>query len=96
MNETVQTLTTLRERVAEVLKGRGLELWQVAFLPDGRGGLEFHLFAGLVGEETPTPDDDGFDEVIASARAAEAEQRRAQSIAELQQRLRSDGGFLDF
>lgn len=90
----IEDLGLLRGRVAEVFSDHGLALWQFILSPDVDGTVAVHLVAGLANDDPPTADD-GFDEVIASARAADAELRTQASIDDLAERLRHDGGFLD-
>lgn len=91
---TAGDLGLLRSRVGEVLAGHGLVLWQLVLAPDVDGTVGFHIVAGLAHDDAPNTDD-GFDEVIASAAKAEADERAQRSIEELTDRLRRGGGFLD-
>lgn len=91
---TAEALSLLRQRVTGVLAQHGLTLWQFVLSPDVDGTVGVHIVAGLA-QDPATSADDGFDEVIASARAAEAEQRTQASIDDLAERLRRGGGFLD-
>lgn len=93
MTDPAKALRTLRKEVARVFADHDLELWQIGFFPDAHDRLQFHISGGAAPEE-PTPSDDGFDEVIASARAAEHEERTRDSIDDLTRRLREGGGFL--
>lgn len=90
-----EALALLSGRVAEVLATHGLDAWQLVFVPEDGGRLGIQLFAGLA-QDDDTTTDDGFDQVIASAAQAEADERTKRSIEELTSRLRRDGGFLDF
>lgn len=86
-------LVLLRERLAEVLGAHGLELWQLMVVPDDESRMAVRLIAGQSsGDVRP---DDGFDQVIASARLAEVDLRAQESVDELTRRLRRGGGFLD-
>lgn len=91
---TVEDLGLLRGRVSEVLADHGLMLWQLVLCPDVDGTVGVHIVAGLAQDEVPSTDD-GFDQVIASAAQAEADDRAQRSIEELTERLRRGGGFLD-
>jgi len=92
---TLEDLGLLRQRVGDVFTRHGLVLWQFMLTPDADGTVGVHLVAGLAHDDATTPDD-GFDEVIASAAQAEADERAQRSIEDLTDRLRGGGGFLDF
>jgi hypothetical protein len=91
---TIEDLGLLRGRVGGVLADHGLVLWQFVLSPDVDGTVGVHIVAGLAQDEVPSTDD-GFDQVIASAAQAEADERAQRSIEDLTQRLRRGGGFLD-
>jgi hypothetical protein len=90
-----EDLLLLRGRVSEVLAGHGLVLEQFILSPVPDGTVNVHCVAGLAQEDSPTTDD-GFDQVIASAAQAEADERTRRSVEDLTERLRRGGGFLDF
>lgn len=92
---TMEDLGLLRGRIASVFADHGLVLWQLILAPDVDGTVGVHLVGGLAQDDAPTTDD-GFDQVIASAAQAEADERARRSIDELTERLRRGGGFLDF
>jgi hypothetical protein len=95
MTSVADALLLLEGRVREVLGERGLDLLQLTFAADAeqRGRVQIQLVATVADGEPP---DDGFDEVIASAALAEAEQRAQETVAELAERLRQGKGFLRF
>lgn len=95
MTSPTEALALLRDRVEGVLAAHGLDTWQLVFVPETPDRLGIHVFAGVAQDEDATTDD-AFDQVIASAAKAEADQRAQRSIEELTKRLRRDGGFLDF
>jgi hypothetical protein len=92
---TIEDLGLLRQRVTGVLADHGLALWQFLLMPDDDGVVGVHIVAGLAQDENPKSDDD-FNRVIASAAQAEVDERAQRSIEELTERLRRNGGFLDF
>lgn len=69
----------------------GLELRQVAAVPDVEGdGIHVIQVAFSLPQE-----DDAFHGIIQATAEAEAEAERDEQIAELERRLKEEGGFLD-
>lgn len=94
MSDPAAALTDLRAAVARVCRAHGLELLQVGFFPDGSGGVAFHAQAEASDDPPPVPTDDGFEDVLRSAREAEREIETRSSIDDLTRRLRDGDGFL--
>jgi hypothetical protein len=90
---TVEDLAILRHRIDETLARHGLTSERVLFAPASGDRAEVQVFDRLA-QVSADPADDGFDEVIASAQQAEADQRAQRAIDELTEQLRRNGGFL--
>ena len=88
-----EALAALRDQVSAVFARHGLEVWDMCFSPED-GVLAVQITGGLA-SDAAAGESDGFDEVIASTREAEATEQRERAIQDLSKRLHGNGGFLD-
>jgi hypothetical protein len=86
----------IRSLVEQMLAERGLALVSLSFLPAATpgGAHQVQVLATLAATATLSPVDDGFEEVLRSARAADIEIQRQHTIEDLHRKLSDDDGFL--
>lgn len=88
-------LARLRVHLERELAQAGLRLHYLGVVPAteplGRHHVQLLL---TLANESPQPVDDGFEEVLRSARAAEQELRAQETIEDLRRRFGDDTGFL--
>lgn len=86
-------LIRLRQQVESELAQRGLHLEYLSVTPAAAEGgrHEVQLMATLAGTPPTQPIDDGFEDVLRGARAAEVERRTQETIDDLKRRMGNDG-----
>lgn len=88
-------LARLQDHVRAELAKRGLRLTHLGIFPssDPQGAHQVQMLATLAEEPPSASIDDGFEEVLRGARAAELEARAKETIEDLRRRI-DDDGFL--